>query len=87
MSLEPDEQSRALLAGAPIEIVAEVGRLSLRGEEVLRLQRGSVLPLGVRGVEVLLTAGGDAWARGALVDIDGELGVRITTLLGRAPAP
>jgi type III secretion system YscQ/HrcQ family protein len=87
MSPEPDDQSRALLAGAPIEVVAEVGRLSLRGEEVLRLQRGSVLPLGVRGVEVTLTAGGDVWARGELVDFDGELGVRITSLLGRAPAP
>jgi flagellar motor switch protein FliM len=74
-------QSNAeLLASAPIEIVAELGRIVLRGDEVLSLGEGSVLPLGRTGTTVDLVVGGRTWARGELVNIDGELGVRITEL-------
>jgi flagellar motor switch protein FliM len=69
-----------LLAAAPIEIVAEVGRVVLRGDEVLGLAEGSVLSLGRPGTTVDLVVGGRTWARGELVNIDGELGVRITEL-------
>ncbi len=69
-----------LLASAPIEIVAELGRVVLRGDEVLALGEGSVLALGRAGTTVDLVAGGRTWARGELVNIDGELGVRITEL-------
>jgi type III secretion system YscQ/HrcQ family protein len=76
-----DESTRAVLAAAPIEVVAEIGRLTLRGDEVLGLAPGSVLAFGGRGLQVTLTAGGQAWARGDLVDVDGELGVRLTEML------
>jgi flagellar motor switch protein FliM len=69
-----------LLAAAPIEIVAEVGRIVLRGDEVLGLGEGSVLSLGRPGTIVDLVVGGRTWARGELVNVDGELGVRITEL-------
>ncbi len=69
-----------LLAAAPIEIVAELGRIVLRGDEVLALDEGSVLSLGRPGTTVDLVIGGRTWARGELVNVDGELGVRITEL-------
>jgi type III secretion system YscQ/HrcQ family protein len=74
------EAARAL-AAAPVEIVAEVGRLTLRGEELIGLIEGGVLPLGARRpAQVELRVGGQLWAMGELVAIDDELGVRITKL-------
>jgi type III secretion system YscQ/HrcQ family protein len=71
-----------VLAGAPVEIVAELGRVTLRGDELLGLERGSVLAFGHRpGAPVDLVVGGHTWARGELVNVDGELGVRITEVV------
>jgi len=70
----------AALAAAPIEVVAELGRLTLRGEEVVGLGPGAVLTLGRSGAApVVLRVGGEVWAEGELCDVDGELGVRVTT--------
>jgi type III secretion system YscQ/HrcQ family protein len=81
MSDHPDQPTNAaLLAAAPIELVAELGRIVLRGDEVLALGEGSVLSLGRAGTAVDLVVGGRTWARGELVNVDGELGVRITEL-------
>jgi flagellar motor switch/type III secretory pathway protein FliN len=77
----PDDHNLAVLAAAPIEVVAEIGRLTLRGDEVLGLARGSVLSFGSRGGAISLIAGGELWARGELVDVDGELGVRVIELI------
>jgi flagellar motor switch/type III secretory pathway protein FliN len=69
----------AALAAAPIEIIAEVGRVTLRGEEVVGLGPGAVIALGRAGAApVVLRVGGDVWAEGELCDVDGELGVRVT---------
>lgn len=78
----PTEMATAALAAAPIEIVAELGRVTLRGEEVLGLAPGVVLaPTIDRRRAVVLRAGGEVWAEGELVDVDGEVGVRVTRLL------
>jgi type III secretion system YscQ/HrcQ family protein len=75
-------EAAAVLASAPVEIVAEIGRVPLRGDEVLGLTNGSVLPLGPRRRDlVTLRVGGRIWARGELVHIEEELGVRITEVL------
>lgn len=75
-------EAAAVLASAPVEIVAELGRIALRGDEVLGLTSGSVLPLGPRRRDlVTLRVGGRIWARGELVHIEEELGVRITEVL------
>jgi type III secretion system YscQ/HrcQ family protein len=69
----------AVLAAAPIEVIAEVGRILLRGDEVLGLAPGAVLRLdGARSTRVALRVAGEIWAEGELVDVDGELGVRVT---------
>jgi flagellar motor switch protein FliN/FliY len=74
----------AILASAPVEVVAEIGRVPMRGDEVLGLINGVVLSLGERRRDmVTLRVGGRAWARGELVNIDDDLGVRITEILRR----
>jgi type III secretion system YscQ/HrcQ family protein len=79
---EPTEMATAALAAAPVEIVAELARLTLRGDEVLALAPGVVLaPTIDRRRAVVLRAGGEPWAEGELVDVEGELGVRVTRLL------
>jgi flagellar motor switch protein FliN/FliY len=83
-SLPLSDEAARVLAAAPIEIVAEVGRLSLRGEELVGLLEGGVLSLGPRRpAQVSLRVGGRLWALGELVAIDDELGVRITELVER----
>jgi type III secretion system YscQ/HrcQ family protein len=78
----------SMLAAAPIEIVAEVGQLHLRADELIALQRGSVISLRrPRTTLVDLRMGERVWARGELVDVDGELGVRLTELVEPDPPP
>lgn len=78
----PTEMAAKALADAPIEVVAELARLTLRGEEVLGLVPGAVLAVALeRTRAITLRAGGEPWAEGELVDVDGQLGVRVTRLL------
>lgn len=72
-----------VLGAATIEVVAEIGRVSLRGDEVLGLAPGAVLAVGRGRPAVSLRVGGEIWAEGEIVDIDGELGVRVTRLANR----
>jgi type III secretion protein Q len=69
----------AALAAVPIEVIAELGRLTLRAEDVVGLGPGAVIPLGREGASpVVLRVGGEVWAEGELCDVDGALGVRVT---------
>lgn len=78
--LEPE--GAALLASAPVEVTAELGKLTLRGDEVMGLLAGSVLSLGPRRRDpIVLRVGGQPWARGEIVTVDDDLGVRITEIL------
>ncbi len=73
--------SLTMLAAAPIEVVAEIGRIMMRADEVIALRPGSILTLGsLRPNTVELRVGDRAWAQGELVDVDGQLGVRLTTV-------
>jgi len=87
VTMEPDEtmnSAAAALAAAPVEVVAELGRITLRGDEVLGAAPGVVLGLRVdRTSAVTLRIGGAIWAEGELVNIEGELGVRVTRVLAR----
>jgi flagellar motor switch/type III secretory pathway protein FliN len=76
------EPSLTVLASAPIEVVAEIGRVEIRADELLGLRPGAVLTIGALGPSsVDLTAGGRLWARGELVNVDGQLGVRLNELV------
>jgi flagellar motor switch/type III secretory pathway protein FliN len=77
----------SMLASAPLEVVAEVGELILRADELIALQKGSVISLGrPRSTLVELRIADRVWARGELVDVDGELGVRVTELVAPEPS-
>lgn len=88
--VDRESVSRTVLASAPIEVVAEIGRTTLRADEVLGLGPGSVLGFSPpRGGQVILRVGDQRWAEGELVTVDGQLGVRLTVLArppGAAPA-
>lgn len=72
-----------VLAGAPIEVAAELGRITLRGDELLGLAPGAVLRLATGRKTIALRAAGELWAEGEIVDLEGELGVRVTRVLSR----
>ena len=72
-----------VLASAPVEVVAEIGRITMRGDELLGLGAGTVLALGRGRQNVSLCVGGEVWADGEIVDVDGQLGVRVTRVARR----
>jgi flagellar motor switch/type III secretory pathway protein FliN len=83
---QPSPETMRALAAAPIEVVAEIGRVHLRGDELLGLVPGAVITLaGVHGAPVSLRVGAEIWADGELVNVEGELGVRVTALRHREP--
>lgn len=76
-----------LLGGVALTVTVELGRVRLPLREVLRLQEGSVLELDrLAGAPVDVLANGTPVARGDVVVVGEELGVRISELLGRPSA-
>jgi flagellar motor switch/type III secretory pathway protein FliN len=66
---------------APVVVRVEVGSVELSAREWASLAPGDVVTLDRRvGTPVLLRAGGAELGQGELVDVDGELGVRIVSL-------
>jgi flagellar motor switch/type III secretory pathway protein FliN len=66
------------LADAPVVVRVEIGVAELRAREWAELAPGDVVGLGRRVAEpVILRVAGREVARGELVDLDGEVGVRI----------
>jgi flagellar motor switch/type III secretory pathway protein FliN len=69
---------------APVVVRVELGAVSLPARAWAELEPGDVLETGHATNEpVILRIAGRAVARGELVSIDGEVGVRIRDLLGR----
>ncbi len=72
---------------APLVVRVELGTVSLSASAWAALKPGDVIETGKRVAEpVLLRIGGRAVARGELVDIEGEVGVRVRELLA-TPEP
>lgn len=78
MSPAKEAETDTLVEELPVELVVELGRVELTGAQVLELDLGDVLalerPLAGR---VDLRVSGRLIARGELVNIDGEAGVRL----------
>ncbi len=76
-----DASTDGLLRQLPVELVCELGRVTMSGRELLELRPGAVLPVGrpLAG-PVDLTVGGRLVARGELVEIEGEIGVRVNQM-------
>ena len=77
-----DAGADQLLRELPVEIVCEVGRVSMSGRELLELTPGAIIQVSrpLAG-PVDLTVGGRLIARGELVDVEGDLGVRLTEVV------
>ena len=83
-SSEPRSNSTPqVLADVPVQVSVEVGTVTLRAREWAAVRPGDVLTTGRRIAErVVLRVGGVAVASGELVDVEGELGVRIHEVFG-----
>ncbi len=69
-------------ASLPVEVEVELTRLRLTVAELATLRPGSILPLRINGSDpVVLRVGDRAVARAELVEIEGEVGARILSLL------
>ncbi len=87
-AMAADDKAQDALAqialDAPVVLRIELGSVSLNAGDLAALKPGDVLETGKRlGEAVTLRVGGRAIARGDLVDVEGELGVRIRELVGR----
>lgn len=70
------------LSSLPLELSAEFQKVLIPLKQVLELKAGGVLPLGsVLDSELILTAQGKPVAKGELVIIGNQFGMRITDLL------
>ncbi len=76
--------SLGMLREVPLEVSAELGRTRMSVAEILQLNVGSVVELDrAAGSPVDVVVNGSLIARGEVVVIDEEYGVRITEILGR----
>jgi len=75
-------QTETLLREVPAPVSIELGRLELNASEVARLRQGQILKLPRNSDDpVNLVVQNEVFARGELVRVDGELGVRISAIL------
>ncbi|HWO11680.1 MAG TPA: FliM/FliN family flagellar motor switch protein [Polyangiaceae bacterium] len=76
---QEESELTQVVGEAPVFVRLELGSLELSAAEWAALRPGDVVQCGRRIDEpVVLRAGGREIARGELVDIEGEIGVRIT---------
>jgi type III secretion system YscQ/HrcQ family protein len=78
---EPPREGAELLSDIPLQIAVELGRIPLTAEQVLALHLGQVVELNRGpGEPVELSVNGKLIARGELVEVEGQLGVRIVSI-------
>lgn len=78
---EATDRAVDLAGDAPVEVTVEVARFTLPLEELGSLRVGEVVLTGrALGERVILRAGGRAVAEGELVDVEGEVGVRLMAM-------
>lgn len=74
------------LRNVPVELAVEIGRARMTIGEALALGPGSIVTVGrLAGEPVDLLVNGRTIARGEVVAIDEELGLRITEIAATAP--
>lgn len=80
---QPEPQDDlTILMDVPFVVEAEMGRTHRTVREILKIAQGSVIDLDKdSGEPVDLMVNGQVIARGEVVEIDGNYGVRITELM------
>ena len=83
---EPEDnlaETEGLLRDVEAPVVVELGRLQLNTAQVVRLRAGQILRLPRNANDpVDLVVNNKLFARGELVEVDGELGVRLVKVTG-----
>lgn len=78
----PNPHGIEVFQNVPLMVQAELGRTQRMIKEILRLQVGSVLQLEKEaGEPVDILVNNKPIARGEVVEIDGQYGVRITEIV------
>ncbi|MBI3073418.1 MAG: FliM/FliN family flagellar motor switch protein [Deltaproteobacteria bacterium] len=76
-----DDSSTAILHRVPVTLAVEIARVEMTAAAAAALHIGETIMLGRNQDEpVVVTANGAVIGAGELVDVDGELGVRLTRL-------
>jgi flagellar motor switch protein FliN/FliY len=79
------ERAISMLAAVGVDVTVELGGTRLRMRDLLSLHEGSVVPLDQpAGSSVDVLVNGTVIARGDVVVVENELGVRITEMVERA---
>jgi flagellar motor switch protein FliN/FliY len=74
------------LSAVPVDLTVEVGRTRMTVGDTLELRQGSIITLNrMAGEPVDLLVNGTPIARGEVVVIDEQFGLRVTEVLGEAP--
>lgn len=85
--IETPPEPLAGLEDVPVEVTAVAGRARPTLGELAAFAPGSVVPLGRSPTGMIdLLANGAPFARGRLVDLDGELAVEIAEIRATPPA-
>lgn len=80
--LVADQQNLDLLMNVPLQITAELGRCKMPVSDILKLGTGSIVELDrMAGGPVDLLVNSKLVARGEVVAIDENFGVRVTELI------
>ena len=80
------EQDLSLVLDVPVELAVEIGRTTLTIRETLAIAPGTVITLDrMAGEPVDLLVNGRRIARGEVVAIDEEFGLRVTEVVGTPP--
>lgn len=75
-------QNLDLIMGVPLEVTVEIGRTRKRVQEILSFSKGSLVVLDkLAGDQVDLFVNGKCIARGDVVVIDDNFGIRVTEIL------
>ncbi|MFO7293918.1 MAG: flagellar motor switch protein FliN [Actinomycetes bacterium] len=73
-----------VLGDVRLEVTVELGRIAMKVRDLLALQEGAVVDLNrTAGAAVDVVVNGTLVARGDVVVVDDELGVRITEVVER----
>jgi flagellar motor switch/type III secretory pathway protein FliN len=82
-SVELTSSETTSSARSSAELVAELGRIKVRGNELAELSKGRALNLGPRpGDPIVLRVDGQFWATGELITLGEQMAVRIVRLHG-----
>jgi type III secretion system YscQ/HrcQ family protein len=82
-SLDNRPEGSDLLADIPLQLAVELARVPVTADEVVALKVGQVIELHRSpGEPVELSVNGKVVARGELVEVEGQLGVRVLSLAG-----